>query len=151
MKIGYWLGVVICLAGCDKKGATTLVDPLLHSYFDQFVFEAALRGIELDLERHQVEGRIDDLEEGVRGQCQHLSNDSERVVIDRTYWGQSSSMEREFIVFHELGHCILNRSHLDTKSQQGACTSIMHSSSFSCRNTYNTNTRKELLDELFSN
>ena len=151
MKVGYWLGVIICLMGCDNRDAAVLVDPSLDPYFNKFVVEANLRGIDIEDHSRLIGGAFDDLGEGVRGQCQHLSDDSERVVIDRTYWNQSSSIEREFIVFHELGHCILNRSHLDTKSPRGECASIMHSSSFSCRNTYDANTREQLLDELFSN
>lgn len=35
------------------------------------------------------------------------------VVLDRKYWEVSDDLEREELVFHELGHCVLNRGHTE--------------------------------------
>ena len=35
------------------------------------------------------------------------------VVFDRRYWDHSTPIEREELVFHELGHCALNRDHIE--------------------------------------
>jgi len=48
-----------------------------------------------------------------------------------------------------LGHCVLNREHLDDADNQGNCVSIMTSGTGSCHINYTIATRKNLLDELF--
>ena len=152
MKIEYWLVAFLCFCGCTKEEpASTYLDPAIQSYFDEFAAQGLLRGVVIDYHTSGVEGIFDDLGDGVNGQCQHRSRGSDRVVVDRNYWNQSTDIEREFLIFHELGHCILDRTHLDNKTAQGECVSIMHSSARSCNNTYGDSTRVRYLDELFLN
>jgi hypothetical protein len=33
------------------------------------------------------------------------------IVLDETHWNKSDMYERESLVFHELGHCVLNKEH----------------------------------------
>ncbi len=128
------------------------IDEELVLYFDAFREEAALRGIEVDYEALNLEGRIENIRDrDVLGQCRVNSAEPDEVVIDEFYWNGIDDDEREFIVFHELGHCVLNRDHLDTSSASGRCLSIMHSGTGRCRFTYNASTRSGYLDELFSN
>ncbi len=65
------------------------------------------------------------------------------------YWLNASAMDKEFIVFHELGHCYLQREHLDTKDERGICTSIMSSGTSNCVRLYTNQNRSDLIDELF--
>lgn len=49
------------------------------------------------------------------------------------YWAVFGDMDREQLLFHELGHCILNRPHDDMTTMFGFDTvpqSIMYSSHF---------------------
>ena len=50
----------------------------------------------------------DDLEVGVIGACYFLMN---RVEISRQYWMQAPIHERDELIQHELGHCILGLDH----------------------------------------
>ena len=34
-----------------------------------------------------------------------------RIVLDYKIWEEANTIAREFIVFHELGHCVLKRTH----------------------------------------
>lgn len=36
---------------------------------------------------------------------------NKNVKINRKFWNIASSYEREWLIFHELGHCDLNREH----------------------------------------
>ena len=36
------------------------------------------------------------------------------VVIVKAYWDQANGSDRQATVYHELGHCELNRPHLET-------------------------------------
>jgi len=66
------------------------------------------------------------------------------------FWETASFAEKEYVVFHELGHCALNRRHLDTKNADGTCLSMMQSGNGSCKMNYNAQNRSKYLDELFS-
>lgn len=137
---------------CQKETGLgeSYVDKALQVHFDAFVHEANMRGLTIDFDKTPVSGFLsDDLEEGISAQCQHDSQNPNRLLVSRSRWIVSTPMEREFLVFHELGHCYLKRSHLDTKDGRGYCLSIMHSSSSACYNNYSEKTRAQYLDEYF--
>ena len=58
-------------------------------------------------------------------------------------------MEKEFIIYHELGHCFLDRDHLDEANADGSCVSIMHSNPGVCFFELKSENREDYLDELF--
>jgi len=88
---------------------------------------------------------------GVIAQCvSQIASGNKEIRVDPVSWQQLGSMRKEFLIFHELGHCALNREHLDEKDNNGYCKSIMHSSTDVCLNNYNNDTKESLLDELFS-
>jgi len=43
----------------------------------------------------------------------------DRIDIDPKNWKESSEFEREELIFHELGHCVLDRPHSDLKEIDG--------------------------------
>lgn len=143
--------LLIFLSSCKQEQPLTLHHELAP-YFEAFAEEGALRGITVNYDSAQIEGIIKDIETTkVTGQCEHNSLEPERVIIDQVYWNQANDLEKEFVVFHELGHCFLGRNHLDTQNSNGTCKSMMHSGQSNCRNAYSVNTREDYLDELFSN
>lgn len=126
------------------------VDPALWSYFANFEAEAAARGLDIDLYVSNITGEIAEIEEEhVAGRCTFSSAAPNAVTIDKTFWDQSSVLFREFVVFHELGHCFLGRGHEEGTNPNGTCTSIMRSGVEDCRDNYRTTTRTAYLDELF--
>lgn len=127
------------------------VDNSLQEYFDRFVVEAAKRNVTVDYEAARVSGYIKEINTpNVIGQCAHDPKKPNTVIVDRTYWNSGKDLEKEFLVFHELGHCVLNREHLDEADARGNCISIMTSGSAQCRINYTPDTRDKLLDELFT-
>lgn len=38
----------------------------------------------------------------------------QEIMIDEEWWNKASDVHREQLIFHELGHCRLHRSHLET-------------------------------------
>ena len=126
------------------------VDPALWSHFSNFEAEAAARGLDIDLYLANITGEISEIdEEHVAGQCTYSSAAPNAVTIDKTFWDQSNVLYREFVVFHELGHCFLGRGHEEGINVDGSCSSIMRSGVEDCRDNYWTTTRKVYLDELF--
>lgn len=138
---------------CEKESVsleTTYIDAELAPYFERFRTEGTVRGVAVDFELANISGFLEVIAAAnVTGQCYHSSDDSHRLVIDREFWHGASDLRREFVVFHELGHCFLGRSHLDTALPNGSCASMMHSGLSGCRNAYNSLSRSAYLDELF--
>ncbi len=141
------LGIQAC-----QKDETIFVSSELLPYFEAFSDEAAARGVAFDYQSARIEGYLEDIqEEDVTGKCQFNSVDPNKIFVDSEFWRIASSMEKEFVVFHELGHCFLERTHLDSQDNEGSCLSMMHSGLTNCRNDYNISTRDDYLDELFAN
>ena len=129
------------------------VDPALQPYFEEFEYQASLRGIEVDLTAENIIGNIQELtEEHVAGQCTYGAAINNEITIDRGFWNSFPQyLIREMVVFHELGHCYLERGHREGAHSNGTCLSIMRSGLESCRDNYNSSTRDYYIDELFSN
>lgn len=147
------LAIVACVKEEDTLETEYLnVDGQLVPYFELFVDEAAKRGILVNFGEKPVEGYIAViLEDGVAGQCStNDQQDLRRLTIDRQFWINLSDLEREFLIFHELGHCYLDRGHLDTRNANGTCVSMMQSGLGNCRMNYTLNNRDAYINELFS-
>lgn len=137
----------LVILSCRKE--SELVDPPLQSFLETFQQEAATRGIKVDYHADPVEARLQLHEGNVRlGWCNYNSNAPDIVVINTLFWDILDDLEKEKLVFHELGHCILKRQHLDSVQDDGRCKSIMHSGQ-KCSDNYSSETRSHYLDELF--
>ncbi|MEL6925692.1 MAG: putative metallopeptidase [Bacteroidota bacterium] len=152
------LFTLLLFIACSKENSENLtevelyVDERIQPYFDLFEQEGLARDVEVSLEGARVEGYIEAIEENnVLGQCQYSATSPRRVIIDEQFWAQATDLQKEFVIFHELGHCYLNRSHDDTRSNNGTCSSMMQSGTTRCRFSYTNNSRDAYLDELFSN
>ena len=146
-----WLfSLLLWMASCQKEAVELRIDDEIAPYLTTFLEEAALRGLDMEPEMTNLEAYFTDIEgAGVVGQCQTFSDGSADLLIEKNYWRSINSMKKEFLIFHELGHCVLGRSHLDTSDENGFCTSIMQSGTDDCNNNYNASTRAAYLDELF--
>jgi hypothetical protein len=126
------------------------VDKALWEHFEAFELEAASRGIVIDLASENLIALFTDIPaDNVAGQCSYSYNHPRQVTIDIPFWNRSNQLSREMIVFHELGHCVLNLDHDERSFPSGLCRSIMRSGSCCCRDAYNMQNRNYYLDELF--
>jgi len=48
-----------------------------------------------------------------------------KVEILRSFWEYSSELEKTSLLFHELGHCVMDWDHDDSKDDSGCPTSFM--------------------------
>ena len=126
------------------------VDERLWPFFRRFEDEAATRGITIDLVRAGITGVIEEIDrENVAGSCNFSATSPNHVMVDLQFWNSVGDLFREFIVFHELGHCSLFRDHREATDAQGFCLSIMRSGTGDCQNNYRSFTRDRHLDELY--
>ena len=133
------------------KSDERVVDAELAPYFELFALEGEKRNVKVDYDALHVEGMVRTIEgRTVVGQCSHSEDAPNLVIVDPILWRRASEAQREQIIFHELGHCFLQRSHKDDQDANGICRSIMHSSTEVCSINYEQN-RDFYLDELFAN
>lgn len=153
-RLGLFCLLVCSAVSCadDTDEAYYFVDEDILPYFAAFEAEASLRNISVDLQANRISAIIRQIaEDNVVGQCQSHIDGNHTVIIDQTSWERANHLEKEFIIFHELGHCYLDRDHLDSADQSGTCLSIMHGNATFCHNNYGIETRDNYLDELFLN
>lgn len=80
------------------------------------------------------------------GVCNEYTNGSKEIIINKNHWDKNNSIINKALIFHELGHCELNKSHKN--NYENYCpTSLMNTyiPSEYCLLTYMDN----YLDELF--
>lgn len=127
--INFTLVILICFS-CVKKetkkgvlsgGAIVVNEDTLIPYIDEFKVRVALAGLTPDFSGLDVKFS-DSLPSNVLGSCIMYS---EYVTINRSLWVQLGPLDREELIFHELGHCILKRLHEPTVVS-GVPVSIMY-------------------------
>lgn len=110
----------ILLAGCGRPGfqANTYIDPNFQPMVDKFT---EISGI-----TPEVSIYFDDLTGDVIGTC-YVRGEVRDIEIDEAWWWNASYLDRELVIFHELGHCVLDQmDHRDFKLSNGCSGSIMN-------------------------
>jgi hypothetical protein len=141
--------VSILFIQCTQDPYVNNIDPAFVRYFDSFIEEGLKRSYPIDLSTERINASFRSAVSGEVGQCVKTTSGIKNLYFDPDYWQRSDPMQREFLVYHELGHCILGRSHDDGRDGQGRCISIMNSGTGNCRSNYISATRDSYLDELF--
>lgn len=116
----------ILIVSCNSLETEVTIDPALQPYVDQFLIEAQNRGVNIDL---QENGLIMQFEEDVStadysGICRYRIGTNE-VGIDKEVWGRLDEVERDRLIYHELGHCVLDRGHRNDKFDNNIWVSLM--------------------------
>lgn len=107
MKSLHYIVLLPVLIGCGRE-----VPSDVQYYVNLFEQEyQGVTGKEIDVNINIV---FATLPEKIAGRC--LANGS--VEIDEEYWKGIREVLREILVFHELGHCILNQGHRNNSIMQ---------------------------------
>jgi len=151
LKCGmFFMSLMFVFMSCSEDEDAIFVDEEIAEYYDRFEAEAEIRNLNINLDSLEIEAFIRSIiTQTVIGQCQSNDDGSRTIVVDRNFWKESDDLLREFLIFHELGHCALNKGHNDAAFPNGNCVSIMQSGTGICSDNYNAQTRAEYLDEFF--
>ncbi len=153
-RLGFsFIGIcLLAIYACEPETViVTVVDTPLQMYFDRFIDEAAVRGLDVSYATYQVDAHIGEITEpNVIGQCSWSQSHQHSITLDKQYWRSANDLQREFVVFHELGHCVLGLQHTDDSDAYGNCLNIMTSGTGNCRVLYTHNNRNRMLDSLFA-
>lgn len=125
----------------DVKGPT--IDGELRPYVDEFVEEASKRGKPISLDNLEV------LFAEVGDVCGRGSISPLRVTINKSCWTEQPDIAKEILMFHELGHSLLKKTHDSRKLPNGDYASIMYEDPVTLYNEYTPEKRTYYLDELF--
>lgn len=120
----------ILLSSC-KKDLVYNVPASIQPYVDEFISEAALRGITLEIDELVVLFEQDLVVDGIvaAGLCQRSNRGTPTIKLDTTSINWRSNLSsREQLIFHELGHCVLDRSHLEDRLANGNYKTTMRPS-----------------------
>lgn len=108
-------------SGTNSTPATALapvikVDPILAPYYQSFLEAAVTQGFDysqypISIQFGSVEAEVADSD--AVGLCQYATS-PRAITIDPTFWQAAPEGNRQDLVFHELGHCILNRAHMNS-------------------------------------
>ena len=94
---------------------------------ETFIEQAALRGKNFQISNLII--RYDDeLESNVCGRCNAVSSldtDIQKIILINTDKCWLNNSQKEALIFHELGHCFLGRSHDETLLPNGDPKSMM--------------------------
>ncbi len=116
--------LLLAALACGRDNQARIVELLA-----QFKQDAARHGVAVDL-RTTSARLVDSFHDGRVGQC---NLDTRGVELLRRWWVRASNACQEQLLYHELGHCILDRTHLSGyQGPQGFPTSIMRRSVFNC-------------------
>lgn len=117
-------------------------------YLRMFQTEMMLRGIQFEYPmalRVYISKNLDKRLGNVVGLCRITSNRI-RIYLDKDAWERYDDVRREMLMFHELGHCVLDLDHNRSTMLNGTPLSIMYPNLFSPY-TYNKY-RPQYLDYL---
>ena len=122
----------------------------VQPFVDQFVAEAAARGRVIDLSASGLQITFqDNLEDTLAAFC---SNGA--IAINRKFWETRDDTNRETMIFHELGHCILHRDHYNALLPNDEWLSMMRGDPIppgrSSSMNYSGIRRQYYIDELFN-
>ncbi len=165
-KLLIGLLLAFCLVQCDDENEKVVnegdIDPELKIYVDRFIEEAQLRGVELSKENLDVL-LVDEFSQDFGtsffcgyGWWNYERTGERRVEIRNSAgcWTVRPDIEKENLMFHELGHALLSRPHIADRFPNGYPSTIMCSSEGdNCDNFtvyyQSPEMRSYYLDELF--
>lgn len=95
-----------------KTGGNLLIDASLQPYFDSFKEELKARNVDIKINNIMIT-QVNDLPLSVGANC-NRGGSMPVIKINAFFWNLYGEEDKEAMLFHELGHCILGRGHDDT-------------------------------------
>jgi len=147
--------ILVLFTNCNKS-KNKIVERELAPFVDRFFEEAKSRDIKVSDDNLEVVFR-DLSDEGVcgLGYFRFEGTDLRKVEINPDFfcWGFRDDFAKENLVFHELGHAILRRTHVNTSLPNGDPATLMCDGNicdvFAYYDQYTKGKRPYYLDKLF--
>lgn len=136
------------LSSCYDQASSPLTE--VEFICAKFEYEAKKRGYKVRLKDEGIKFKFGALQ-GIENAKFNKGYFNKTITIDSLKWKFHSLEFKEYLVFHELGHCILKRNHSNLLLPLGECKSWMREDNSVCGiNLIDVEWRKYYLDELFN-
>ena len=140
------LTAVGCGQASTQSASALETNPEFQPYISRFEQLSETAGNPVKVTNLKIQfGKLSNPRE--RGVCEFSDDTTPTITISEDIWNQIDDSEREELVFHELGHCVLRRKHLAGNSEKGIPNSIMNP--YSIRGSIYEQNRDAYLGELF--
>jgi len=108
----------------DPKDKDPRANTVSNMVFDKYVseFEYYYEGKVVDIPIN-----FSNLDEDIVGVCYTWTTGHREIEIDQEAWENLDEVRKYALIYHELGHCQLNRDHNDKKMKDGCKESLMNS------------------------
>lgn len=112
--------VVISLTACGGRSGSNLFDNnsrdprSIHGIDGSFVEQITLFESIYGASIGDVSIGFSKIERPAIAICSRWSNGYRQITVDPDYWNIADNMEKISLMFHELGHCVLNREHVNS-------------------------------------
>ena len=121
---------------CGKQCKTVHVDPELAVYAKTFEDD-------MEVSTSNITMQFGYLDDDLAGLCRSWSNGDREITIEPEYWKELNYIEREELMYHELGHCAMNLDHndamiVDPNNGMSIEASIMNSYFFGIKYNWNS-------------
>lgn len=115
----------LCCKKQDEAPQSSTIDAELQIYVDRFYAEATERGVTLNqLLNASLTNEIDVCGQGHSPEFNGMF-EQPTILISESCWSQLNDAAKENLIFHELGHALLNRLHIEGVLPNGHAKSIM--------------------------
>jgi len=144
MSIKLLSSLIFLLAGCGQSINTSYQDPnvMLQVLKFEGYYKVSTKEIEIvftnSLDHIHVKNSI--------GVCFYGPR---RIELLKPFWDIASEKVREALVFHELGHCLLNLEHRNENYADGCAKSFMRSETSNREECYDKH-YEEMVKELWT-
>lgn len=121
----FLVSIALVFTGCGKEAPEVLQLGEFESYVKDFEQEAAVLGRNVQVTNLVV--AYGDLPQSYyRASCKLTPGETPVITVNQESWDSLSEIDRRAVMFHELGHCILNRRHKNDYSEEGVPLSLMN-------------------------
>lgn len=149
MKYIFYIFIVLIFFSCEKR-KEVIIPSEIEEYVSSFFNDARENGLDIYLEDYDLTIEFSE-SENAGSTCNSSNN---LIKINSSQWQQlMTETTRKWLVYHELGHCILGRGHDSGIFENGECKSIMNSyiSNSNCvTNFVSDSWQKYYIEELFT-
>ena len=121
--MNYFLLLLMLFPACGREEINNV--KMKHEFSINPEFEAIMYDFEADAGKFnkpvivsQELTSIEFVSEGkdkVLGTCIDYNDGTKKITIRQEYWTNLHSIIKKRLLYHELGHCVLNRSHYEAK------------------------------------
>lgn len=110
-----YIVLLLLLTGCSQVFYPKVqIDPRFHSHLETYLnYKEEYTG---NRKLRKMSIVLKDLDSDYIGYCTYYLTGRRTITIDKTFWEQSNMVDRDLLLFHELGHCDLNLDHSEPKS-----------------------------------